>query len=143
MTVFDVNIPGFAPSIDPTYPPDRTMSERRQHARLSISVEVDFGSENNFYSARTRDISVGGLFVECDIALPIGTRLRVDLKFLQKQLHAEAEVTWVLLGAGDQAVGMGLRFVELPPLAIKNIEGFMALRAPMDFRMLESDDEGH
>ncbi len=133
--------PDFAPSIDPTYPPGKTMSERRQHPRLSISVEVDFGSENNFYSARTRDISVGGLFIECDIALPIGTRLRVDLKFLQKQLHAEAEVTWVLLGEGDQPAGMGVRFVDLPPSATKNIEAFMALRAPMDFRMLESDDE--
>jgi uncharacterized protein (TIGR02266 family) len=131
----------FAPSIDPTYPLRTTMSERRQHPRLSISVEVDFGSENNFYSARTRDISVGGLFIECDIALPIGTRLRVDLKFLQKQLHAEAEVTWVLLGDGGQPTGMGVRFVDLPEAATKNIEGFMALRAPMDFRMLESDDE--
>jgi uncharacterized protein (TIGR02266 family) len=130
----------FAWSIDPTYPPG-TMSERRQHPRLSISVEVDFGSENNFYSARTRDISVGGLFIECDIALPIGTRLRVDLKFLQRQLHAEGEVTWVLLGEGDQPAGMGVRFVDLPPAAVKNVEGFMALRAPMDFRMIESDDE--
>ncbi len=117
------------------------MSERRQHPRLSISVEVDFGSENNFYSARTRDISVGGLFIECDIALPIGTRLRVDLKFLQKQLHTESEVTWVLLGDGGQPTGMGVRFVDLPEAATKNIEAFMALRAPMDFRMLESDDE--
>jgi uncharacterized protein (TIGR02266 family) len=131
----------FAPSIDPTYPPRTTMSERRQHPRLSISVEVDFGSENNFYSARTRDISVGGLFIECDIALPIGTRLRVDLKFLQKQLHTESEVTWVLLGDGGQPTGMGVRFVDLPEAATKNIEAFMALRAPMDFRMLESDDE--
>jgi uncharacterized protein (TIGR02266 family) len=131
----------FAPSIDPTYPLRTTMSERRQHARLSISVEVDFGSENNFYSARTRDISVGGLFIECDIALPIGTRLRVDLKFLQKQLHAEVEVTWVLLAEGGQPAGMGVRFVDLPAAATKNIEAFMALRAPMDFRMLESDDE--
>ena len=118
------------------------MSERRQHPRLSISVEVDFGSENNFYSARTRDISVGGLFIECDVALPIGTRLRVDLRFLQKQLRADAEVTWILLGEGGHAVGMGVRFLDLPPAAIKSVEGFMALRAPMDFRMLDSDDEG-
>jgi uncharacterized protein (TIGR02266 family) len=117
------------------------MNERRQHPRLSIAVEVDFGSENNFYSAHTRDISVGGLFIECDLALPIGTRLRVDLKFLKKQLHAEAEVAWVLVGAGEQAVGMGVRFTDLPSAAVKNIEDFMALRAPMDFRMLESDDE--
>jgi uncharacterized protein (TIGR02266 family) len=117
------------------------MNDRRQHPRLSIAVEVDFGSENNFYSARTRDISVGGLFIESDVALPIGTRLRVDLKFLQKQLQAEAEVTWVLVGAGEQAVGMGVRFLDLPEASTKNIEAFMALRAPMDFRMLESDDE--
>jgi len=117
------------------------MNDRRQHPRLSIAVEVDFGSENNFYSARTRDISVGGLFIESDIALPIGTRLRVDLRLLQKHVHAEAEVTWVLVGDGEQAVGMGVRFVDLPEIATKNIESFMALREPMDFQMLESDDE--
>jgi uncharacterized protein (TIGR02266 family) len=117
------------------------MDERRRHPRLSIAVEVDFGSEHNFYSAQTRDISVGGLFVETDIALPIGTRLRVDLKFLQKQLHAEAEVTWVLLGEGEQAVGMGVRFVDLPPSAKQNIESFMQLREPMSFQMIDGDDE--
>jgi hypothetical protein len=31
--------------------------------------------------------------------------------------------------------------VDLPETATKNIEAFMALREPMDFRMLESDDE--
>jgi uncharacterized protein (TIGR02266 family) len=117
------------------------MNERRHHPRLSIAVEVDVGSEHNFYSARTRDISVGGLFIETDLALPIGTHLRVDLKFLKQQLHADAEVTWVLLGDGQQTVGMGLRFVALPPAAKKNIEAFMEVREPMAFRMLESDDE--
>jgi len=117
------------------------MNDRRQHPRLSIAVEVDFGSENNFYSARTRDISVGGLFIDCDVALPIGTRLRVDLKFLKQRLQAEAEVSWVLLGDDDVALGMGVRFVELPEAATRNIEEFMTVRAPMDFRMLESDDE--
>ena len=47
----------------------------------------------------------------------------------------------MLLGEGDQAVGMGVRFVDLPVSSVKNIEAFMALRAPMDFRMIESDDE--
>ncbi len=87
-----------------------------------MSVEVDFGSEHNFYSAQTRDISVGGLFVETDIALPIGTRLRVDLKFLQKQLHAEAEVTWVLVGDKQDTEGVGVRFVDLSDTAKKNID---------------------
>ena len=115
------------------------MNDRRQHPRLSIAVEVDFGSENNFYSARTRDISVGGLFIETDVALPIGTRLRIDLKFLKKKLHVEAEVAWALADK-ETSVGMGLRFVDLPAGAKEHIESFMALRAPMDFQMLESDE---
>jgi uncharacterized protein (TIGR02266 family) len=118
------------------------MNERRQHPRLSISVEVDFGSEHNFYSAKTRDISVGGLFIETDIALPIGTRLRVDLNFLEKQLHAEGEVTWVLVGDNEDIAGVGVRFVDLAESARKNIEAFMELREPMAFRMIESDDDG-
>jgi uncharacterized protein (TIGR02266 family) len=117
------------------------MNDRRKHSRLSISVEIDFGSENNFYSAQTRDISVGGLFIETDVTLAIGTRLRVDLKFLQKQLQAEGEVTWVLVGDGNQTTGVGVRFIDLPDSAKKNIEAFMGMRKPMDFRMIESDDD--
>jgi uncharacterized protein (TIGR02266 family) len=117
------------------------MNERRQHPRLSIAVEIDFGSEHNFYAAQTRDISVGGLFIDTDIALAIGTKLRVDLKFLQKKIHAEAEVTWVLVGEGEKAVGVGVRFLDLSPAAKKSIEAFMVLREPMAFRMIESDDD--
>jgi len=123
------------------YPwPTAPMKERREHPRLSIAVQVDFGSEHNFYSAKTRDISVGGLFIETDIALPIGTTLRVDLKFLQKKLHAEAEVTWVLVAEGGQSAGVGVRFLDLPPAAKRSIEAFMVLREPMAFRMIESDE---
>ena len=118
------------------------MSDRRQHPRLSIAVEVDLRSEHNFYSAQTRDLSVGGLFIETDVALPIGTRLRVDLKFLKKRLDAEAEVTWTLAGDDKKSVGVGVRFVDLPAAARKNIEQFMAMRAPMDFKMIEDDDDG-
>ena len=61
------------------------MSDRRQHPRLSIAVEVDLRSEHNFYSAQTRDLSVGGLFIETDVALPIGTRLARGLA--QHHMH--------------------------------------------------------
>jgi len=104
--------------------------DRRKHARLSIAVAVDFNSHHNFYSSRTRDISAGGLFVETDAALPIGTLLGVDLKFLKKHLRVECEVMWALT-EGDKAVGVGLRFVELRPAARKGIEAFMVLREPL------------
>jgi len=58
-----------------------------------VRLEIDFRSEHNFYAARTRDISVGGVFIDTDIALPLGTRLEADLKVLENRIRAEAEVT--------------------------------------------------
>ena len=115
-------------------------SERRLNPRLSITVEIDFRSEHNFYSGRTLDISVGGLFIETNVALPIGTRLTVDLKLMKKQLHADAEVIWVLVGDREEPAGVGVRFVDLAPAVKQSIEAFMALRKPISFDMPEGDD---
>jgi uncharacterized protein (TIGR02266 family) len=125
--------------------PDKTDSneatDRRQHPRVSIAVEVDFRSEHNFYAARTHDISLGGLFIETNVGLPIGSRLTVDLKFMKKHLRVEGEVMWVLVGDKEQTVGAGVRFVDLTAAAKKSIEAFMAVRKPMSFEMLSGDDE--
>jgi uncharacterized protein (TIGR02266 family) len=104
--------------------------DRRAHPRLSIAVAVDFTSGHNFYSARIRDISVGGLFIEAEAMLPIGTRLVVDLTFLKKHLRVDCEVMWAL-SDGDRPVGVGVRFLDLPAAARKSIEAFMVLRHPL------------
>jgi uncharacterized protein (TIGR02266 family) len=115
-------------------------SDRRGHARLSIAVAVDFESGHNFYSVRTRDISMGGLFVETDAAVPIGTKLAVDLKFMKTYLRVDCEVMWALTD-GDTTIGVGLRFVDLRPAAQKSIERFMALREPLSFGESETLDD--
>ena len=114
-------------------------NDRREHARLSIAVAVDINSGHNFYSVSTRDISTGGLFVETDAALPIGTQLAIDLKFLQKHMRVECEVMWALT-EGDRTVGVGLRFVDLRPNAKKSIESFMVLREPLSCGEALPDD---
>ena len=119
-------------------PPDGR--DRRQFPRLSMTVEIDFRSQHNFYSGRTLDISVGGLFIETNVALPIGTRLTVELKLMKKDLRADAEVVWALVGDRDEAAGVGVRFVDLSPVMKKSIEAFMALRKPIHLDMTEGDD---
>jgi uncharacterized protein (TIGR02266 family) len=114
-------------------------NDRRGHARVSIAVAVDLKSGHNFYSVRTRDISTGGLFVETDAALAIGTQLVLDLKFMDKQMRVDCEVVWALTD-GDKTVGIGLRFVDLRPIARKNIEAFMALRTPLACGEAEADE---
>ena len=80
--------------------------DRRRYPRLSIDVEVGFTSGHNFYSAHIRDISTGGLFIETDAVIPVGTELVVDLRFLKKHLRVDCEVVWALT-KGDVAAGVG------------------------------------
>ena len=104
--------------------------DRRRYPRLSIDVEVGFTSGHNFYSAHIRDISTGGLFIETDAVIPVGTQLVVDLRFLKKHLRVDSEVVWALTH-GDTPAGVGVCFRDLDAAARKSIEAFMVLRRPM------------
>jgi len=117
-----------------------TAKDRRAHARLSVGVDVDLTSGHNFYSAKTRDISVGGLFIDTPAGLPIGTLLTVDLKFMKSHVRIECEVMWALTD-GDKTLGVGVRFVELRPAARKSIEAFMALREPLSCGADEDEEK--
>ena len=132
-----------SPSDPPPHQParDRSGSERRQHPRVQISVDVDFESAHNFYSGRTRDVSAGGLFIETDVGLPIGSRINIDLRFLKTRAQVPAEVVWVLLGEGGGSVGVGVRFVSLPDELKQRMETFMGLRPALDFGLVETADE--
>ena len=113
--------------------------ERRKFARLALAVDVDFNSGNNFYSGRTRDLSLGGLFVETDVPLQVGAELLLMIRILNKPLEIPGEVAWILLGDHGEVVGIGVRFIELTADARRSIEAFMRRRAPMAFEMLESE----
>jgi uncharacterized protein (TIGR02266 family) len=97
-------------------------------------------SAHNFYSGTTRDISAGGLFIETDVPLPVGTRITVDLQLLKTKVRADSEVVWVLMDDQGRTVGMGVRFVSLPTSLRDRIETFMGLRQALLFEM-EAEDE--
>jgi hypothetical protein len=86
------------------------MKESRQHPRVSLAVDVDVASGSNFYAGRTRDLSLGGLFVETEVGLTIGLQVEVKLKL--------PKGTSPCLRSGVVAVGergrrRGVRFLEL------------------------------
>jgi uncharacterized protein (TIGR02266 family) len=107
--------------------------ERRRQARFAIASDVDLTSDDNFYVGRTRDVSIGGLYVETQAILPLGSKLAVRVKIRGKAFSVDAEVVWSLAPEGDAAGGLGLRFVDLPMDARRAIEGFMAVRTPLSF----------
>jgi uncharacterized protein (TIGR02266 family) len=116
------------------------MQEKRQYNRVTLSAVVNLSSKDNFYAGAARDISVGGLYVESESALAIGTEVTALLKLPSKVLSLRAEVVWSV-GEGTKTVGMGLRFLNLPPTAKREIEAFMLLRQPISFAEEEADEE--
>lgn len=116
------------------------MHEKRQHERWTIRTEVTFSSEDNFYAGATRDISVGGLFVVTPVAFPIGTELAVQLKLLHRTLSLRAEVMWSI-GKESETAGLGMRFIDLPAGAKREIEEFMKKREPIGFSLDDATDD--
>jgi uncharacterized protein (TIGR02266 family) len=114
--------------------------EKREHSRATLSAIVDLSSEDNFYAGAARDISVGGLYVETETGLPIGTEVTALLKLPSKVLSLRAEVVWSVT-KGSKTAGMGLRFLNLPAHAKREIEAFMLLRQPINFAVEDADEE--
>ena len=104
--------------------------ERRRHPRVSIAIEVDVQSEHNFYVGRTRDISVGGLFLETTIGIDIGARVGLNLTLDGRKFKLEGEVMWTLAMDDGVTSGVGVSFVTLAPAAKRAIEAFMKKREP-------------
>ena len=113
--------------------------ERRQHARVSLGVEVDVSSSSNFFAGKTRDLSMGGLFVETPVPVPIGTPLTLDLVLDGRKYVLVAEVVWALDAADGTTLGVGVRFVELPAQTREAILAFVERRAPVEFEVFDPD----
>jgi uncharacterized protein (TIGR02266 family) len=107
--------------------------ERRQIARYEVNAEVNLSSDNNFYSGLTENLSVGGLFVTSNEALPnTGTVIELSLRLpgADADLRCTCEVRWHGVSQNGRR-GYGVRFVSLSPEAEAMIQGFIRHRKPL------------
>lgn len=118
------------PRVTPAATPAASGAERREHKRKSLSVAVDMTTESNFFAGRTRDISIGGLFIETDVALDIGAEVSVNLWLAGTRYELVSEVMWALTNADGITSGIGVRFVRLPEKALRAIAAFIDERSP-------------
>lgn len=108
---------------------------RREQPRVRMQVKIDFGSENNFYSGFSTNLSDGGVFIATVKHTPIGTPM--DLFFrLPSGVSVEAQgvVRWVREvddRQPDVLPGMGVQFLNLNDEAKKAIADFVQSREPM------------
>lgn len=104
-------------------------SERRQGPRVPVQIWVEEATDRELYFQRSANLSAGGIYLENTIPHPIGTRvtLRFTLPGEQERFEVRAEVVGAI--AGEEELGMGLKFVELGDAEAERIRKYVARSA--------------
>lgn len=85
-------------------------SEKRAHTRFPARLKVSFEAEGRRVDCRTRDLSLGGMFLDTTaVSLPFGTELTamLTLPLLGEATPVRCVVRWAI------ASGMGVSFLSL------------------------------
>lgn len=112
-------------------------ADRRRFPRIALTVDVDLTTGSNFYAGRTRDISVGGLFIEADVRLEPGTEIALSLDLDGKMFKLKGVVAWHLVSGEGSSCGLGVEFRDLSNLTRKSIQAFMKRREPVAFEEVQ------
>jgi uncharacterized protein (TIGR02266 family) len=110
---------------------------RREHARFKVDLDVNLGSEHNFYAGFAENLSAGGVFVATHLVKPVGSQIELSIKLADSEavIRGTGEVRWIreYNEASDTPPGMGIRFTSVDPGATDAIEAFLASREPLFF----------
>lgn len=106
----------------------------RHHERVALALAVEFRTAGAFLVAYSTNLSKGGIFVETETPLPVGTEIAMRIGVPGgPPLEVQGVVAWVQAwSTEDKPKGMGIRFAELDAAfgdAIDRIvESFRGLR---------------
>jgi uncharacterized protein (TIGR02266 family) len=85
---------------------------RRTDPRYERRLEVEMTADGNRHVGHSRNISLGGMFVETTDLLPVQTTIQVRFRVptQPEPIDVTGEIRWVEAGGPGQMSGMGIRF---------------------------------
>lgn len=95
--------------------------ERREYDRSRLIVDVQFDGGDTTGIASTKDIGIGGLYMNTKTPLPEGTRLTLRVPLAAEPVIIVAEVVYSQAGHG-----VGVRFQDLTDEARTRLEQLLA-----------------
>lgn len=117
------------------------MTADRAHPRIPCEVAVQFRTASAFLVAYSVNLSRGGIFVETDADLPLGTA--VDLAFDvpgASELKVAGTVSWRrTVRDADGGVGIGLAFSVLTPELGSLIDGLVVSFTGLSILVVAAD----
>ncbi len=94
-------------------------ADQRTSVRVPMSLEISFPTLGELGRSIMTNLSQGGLFLECEHPVEIGTRLTLRLHLDDEEEALELPVEVVAHDTGPKlrgdAHGMGMRFLDMPP----------------------------
>ncbi|MDY0003160.1 MAG: EAL domain-containing protein [Polyangia bacterium] len=103
----------------------KSNTERRQHPRTSIALDVRLESVKGDANCRTRDLSVTGLCLETSLPLAIGddVTVTIELPGANLPIFLEAKVRWVEAGTAA-----GMQFMAPRARVVWAIQRYLVLK---------------
>lgn len=90
------------------------MEHRRSDRRYERRVEIDITTDGGVMTTFTRNISLGGVFIDTDRTMPFGAKcaLKFRVPTQTDPIEVDGQVRWVEMEEG-QVRGIGIRFEGL------------------------------
>ena len=90
------------------------MEHRRSDRRYERRVAIDVLYEGSTFSSHTRNISLGGVFIETETTLPFGAKcsLKFRIPTQTEPVEVDGQVRWLEMEEGHIR-GIGIRFEGL------------------------------
>ncbi len=99
----------------------RRMSYKPRHPRMKFVTQVEHHAGT--FLGFSRDISIGGMFIETRTPLPEGSEIKIRFQLGEggPVIEVEAEVRYAI-----RDLCMGIEFVDLSPEDLKRIETYVS-----------------
>lgn len=120
--------------------------ERRRYARIDTRLEINLEHGLRTVNLQTHDLSLGGMFVACDLPVAVGTVVRFELrvpgglpavKGIAKAVHLAEKISQ------GQRKGVGVEFTDLNVENKGIIRNYMVKRVTGEIRHAADEPRKH
>ncbi len=91
----------------------------RRHGRVRAPLWVSYGIDSIDSAGCAESVSEGGLHINTNDVLGVGTRLLLRIEFPDRAVMQQGEVTWAIRVpdhlCDEMVCGMGIRFLDPDP----------------------------
>ncbi len=101
--------------------------DKRLHPRVETNFELKIHDGDTFHWTVLRSLSGGGVFVQTDTPLEVGSTVSLELALpvADKAMHIQGRVQWIQPGNETAAPGMGIKFTGISEQQRQNIIRFI------------------